>query len=106
MGLKAGADESVDGRRVTYTFGAGRRVCPGDQFAQNSLLVVLSKLLWAFEIVALGELDTSVETGYHAGLVLGPKQFDVSFVLRNEKRREAIMEDYETSSFMLDQNGL
>ena len=31
-------DMSGDHRRVTYAFGAGRRVCPGQRLAENSLV--------------------------------------------------------------------
>lgn len=31
-------DSSEDHRRVTYGFGAGRRVCPGQRLAENSLV--------------------------------------------------------------------
>ena len=30
--------ESDDHRRTTYSFGAGRRVCPGQHLAENSLV--------------------------------------------------------------------
>jgi cytochrome P450 len=33
-------DESQDHRRATYSFGAGRRVCPGQHLAENSLVCV------------------------------------------------------------------
>ena len=33
--IESGSD---DGRRVTYAFGAGRRVCPGQRLAENSLV--------------------------------------------------------------------
>lgn len=32
------AANSEDHRRVTYGFGAGRRVCPGQRLAENSLV--------------------------------------------------------------------
>ena len=57
-----------DHRRVTYGFGAGRRVCPGQRLAENSLvsehlresalehtnkkqMVNMAKLVWAFNIL-------------------------------------------------------
>jgi cytochrome P450 len=33
-----GASSDDDHRRVTYSFGAGRRVCPGQRLAENSLV--------------------------------------------------------------------
>jgi cytochrome P450 len=38
FGCKTGGDVSDDHRRVTYAFGAGRRVCPGQRLAENSLV--------------------------------------------------------------------
>lgn len=35
---------SDDHRRVTYGFGAGRRVCPGQQLAENSLVCLRDTL--------------------------------------------------------------
>ncbi|KAL4971368.1 cytochrome P450 [Aspergillus desertorum] len=35
--------------RVTYDFGAGRRICPGMHPAKQSPLLGLAKVLWAFE---------------------------------------------------------
>lgn len=36
--------EKAEGRRATYTFGAGRRVCPGQNMAENSLVCLLRLL--------------------------------------------------------------
>lgn len=39
-----------DNRRVTYSFGAGRRVCPGQRLAENSLVsLLLSKHRYYFD---------------------------------------------------------
>ncbi|KAJ4397418.1 hypothetical protein N0V93_001645 [Gnomoniopsis smithogilvyi] len=64
-------------------FGVGRRMCPGDQFAMNSLMVVLSKLVRSFDFVLDGPTpDVSVEGGYGTGIVLTPKSLPVKFVPR------------------------
>ncbi|KAL4790142.1 cytochrome P450 [Aspergillus venezuelensis] len=34
-----------------YLFGHGRRVCPGEEFARNSLFITFAQILWAFDIV-------------------------------------------------------
>ena len=36
--------------RGQYTFGAGRRMCPGMHVAENTLLLAITRILWAFEI--------------------------------------------------------
>lgn len=38
--------------RDHYSFGAGRRICPGMHMAENSLFIALAEILWAFEIRA------------------------------------------------------
>jgi cytochrome P450 len=38
FGTQGGADGANDHRRTTYAFGAGRRVCPGQRLAENSLV--------------------------------------------------------------------
>ncbi|VUC36506.1 unnamed protein product [Clonostachys rosea] len=104
LGLKKGAD-STD-KRATYTFGAGRRLCPGEAFAQNSLITAIAKLLWSFKIEPAGPLDISIETGFHTGLVMGPEPYKVNFVLRDPKRRENIFQDYDVCQTALAEFGL
>ncbi|KAL2110450.1 hypothetical protein VUR80DRAFT_1165 [Thermomyces stellatus] len=89
-GLRDSAD-ATKGQRPTYTFGAGRRICPGEQFAQNSVLVAVAKLLWTFDIVVPEPLDTSIETAFNTGLVLSPNPFKVDFVVRDETKKEAVI---------------
>ncbi|KAL2135470.1 hypothetical protein VTI74DRAFT_8329 [Chaetomium olivicolor] len=38
------------GLRDHFTFGAGRRNCPGLQFAHNSLFINIARIIWAFDI--------------------------------------------------------
>lgn len=40
-GCKAEGYRPDDNRRVTYGFGAGRRVCPGQRLAENSLVYIM-----------------------------------------------------------------
>ncbi|CAH0022322.1 unnamed protein product [Clonostachys rhizophaga] len=93
LGLKKGADATD--KRATYTFGAGRRLCPGEAFAQNSIITAIAKLIWSFKIEPAGPLDLNTETGFHTGLVMGPEPFKVNFVLRDPKRKEEILRDYD-----------
>jgi cytochrome P450 len=37
-------------RRRSYAFGAGRRVCAGQEMAERSLLLSMAKLLWMFDM--------------------------------------------------------
>lgn len=75
-----------------YIFGAGRRVCVGQRFAENSLMLVMAKVAWAFDVEVNPEwlVDSSVHTGYHDGLSIAPKRFQVQLKVRSKKREEAI----------------
>lgn len=67
----------------SYPFGLGRRMCPGDQFAIQTLMVGLSKLIWAFDLVVEGPApDLSIENGYVVGAVPAPKELPIKFVAR------------------------
>lgn len=102
-GTSLSAEECrAEGRKVSYAFGSGRRQCPGNVFAQNGFLAMAAKLVWAFDVVAKEKLDLSVETGFHGGLLLGSKPFEVEFRPRSEVHRQAIIEDCEKTRVWLD----
>lgn len=48
----ASSDPSANdaSRRRTYAFGAGRRVCAGQDMAEKTMLLSMAKLLWAFDM--------------------------------------------------------
>ena len=46
-----------------YAFGAGRRECPGKHVADSSLFIVISRLLWSFNIDLGSNPPPSDETG-------------------------------------------
>ncbi|KAJ1307503.1 hypothetical protein OPQ81_001602 [Rhizoctonia solani] len=49
------AESAVQGdplKRDHFSFGAGRRSCPGIQVAEQDIFIALSRLLWAFEFSA------------------------------------------------------
>nr|UBX54526.1 cytochrome P450 [Aspergillus sp.] len=82
--------------RVTYDFGAGRRICPGMHSAKHSLVLGLAKVLWAFEILPPKgkEIDLSLENGFIQEIALHPKELDVVFKLRDGITKEDIMDHY------------
>lgn len=91
-GLKQDLDGS--GRRVLYTFGSGRRQCPGEQFTFTNITLAASKLIWVFDILPPPEgVDISIESGYKDGLVTEPVDPRVICKLRDESRRDALLED-------------
>lgn len=66
-----------------HAFGIGRRSCPGDQFALNSLMSALPKVIRSFDLVLEGPRpDMSVDKAYLNGIVLSPKALPIRFVPR------------------------
>jgi cytochrome P450 len=95
--------EVLKGRRVNYTFGAGRRVCPGQRFAENSMTMHFAKLVWAFDINRNGDLPTDSWEGWTDGLAIRPKDLNVSFDLRSEGRRKVIDDAWVKADAFLEQ---
>jgi hypothetical protein len=104
--LKAGAaanqpDPEVRAKSSGFSFGAGRRICPGLHLAESSLFITVAKLMWAFEILPPldGEgREEAVDVGdeaYEDGVNTLPKPFRVRFVPRSEERERVVREEWE-----------
>lgn len=92
-GLKR--NEVAEGRRPLYAFGSGRRQCPGEQFAFTTILLAVSKVVWAFDVLPPeGGIDISIETGYKDGTVTEPINPTVRFTLRDSRRENGLREDF------------
>lgn len=91
---EVGEDE---GRRATYAFGVGRRMCPGDDFARMIILMAASKLLWAFDFDTWDGRppDLSWETGYRSGLTNPPDDFAPKMTPRSDEKAAAVVEEYK-----------
>ncbi|KAK5080715.1 hypothetical protein LTR05_008419 [Lithohypha guttulata] len=101
--LKAGAYSGHPDpyERDHFGFGAGRRICPGMHLAENSLLITLAKILWAFEILPpVGKngqpekVDISDDSYEDGGNTL-PKPYRIRFQVRNERRADVLVADWE-----------
>ena len=44
--------------------------------------IVAAKIVWAFDISPSAPVDSSIETGYTDGFVVGPKRYPAKFVPR------------------------
>ncbi|KAF5230354.1 hypothetical protein FANTH_13879 [Fusarium anthophilum] len=62
--------------RDHYTYGVGRRICPGMHLAERNQWRIMAQLLWAFRIERDAELDTSYDM-YDEGLLHFVKDFKV-----------------------------
>ncbi|KAM6529366.1 hypothetical protein FALCPG4_007502 [Fusarium falciforme] len=87
--------------RKTYAFGAGRRVCPGQHLAENSLLINMAKLVWTFNMLpgedptigkqlSLSEIDDSMATAWTNGFLTAPKKFPLSLAVRSREHEQVI----------------
>lgn len=92
-------------QRDHFTFGAGRRICPGSRLAENTLDITVANLLWAFELhppVLMGEdgvlrqeeMNVS-DDAFEASAFRAPKPFRVMFVERSEERGRLVREQWE-----------
>ncbi|KDQ58235.1 hypothetical protein JAAARDRAFT_129298 [Jaapia argillacea MUCL 33604] len=86
------------GTKGHSSFGWGRRVCPGAYFAERSLFITASRLMWGFKFGkatdprtgSVVEVDASMETGYTSGFNCRPKPFICAIVPRSEEIRETV----------------
>jgi len=94
------AAQSDPYKRDHFTFGAGRRICPGARLAENTLNIALANILWAFEIrppIEHGrelEMDLGDEA-YEDTSFRTPKPFAVRFTPRSEDRLEIVKQQWE-----------
>jgi cytochrome P450 len=82
--------------RDHWSFGAGRRVCAGYNLAENSLLILTARLLWAFDVKPAIDPSTGKEMQYDVWKygrtrLFGPLPFPVRFEVRSELKRDLIM---------------
>jgi cytochrome P450 len=95
--------EANKGRRINYTFGAGRRICPGQRFADNSMMLHFAKVLWAFDIKATGDLPISMRSNWTDGVIHRPKSLNIELALRDEGRRGIIEDAWSRADEFLQQ---
>lgn len=91
--------------RDHFTFGAGRRICPGSRFAENALTLAVANILWAFEIrpppVAIERKETYRDAvmnlsddAFNEAPLKSAKPFKVVFLPRNEARLQIVKENW------------
>ncbi|KAF9890591.1 hypothetical protein FE257_005722 [Aspergillus nanangensis] len=83
--------------RDHFSFGAGRRVCPGYNLGENSLFILTARLLWAFDVRAPVDPTTgkSVEYdlwAYTKTRLFGPQPFPAEFKIRSPQKERIVRE--------------
>lgn len=85
-------------RKLTYSWGTGRRICSGQKLAENSLRIMIAKVVWAFEIdVEPGKsnsVDDSPLTAYQGGFLIAPNRFPVRIRPRSEKHADVLQREF------------
>ncbi|KAH7922200.1 cytochrome P450 [Leucogyrophana mollusca] len=77
-----------------FTFGFGRRVCPGQHIANRSLYINLALIFWSFRISQVPSAPIDV-TAFSDSVIASPKPFEVNFEKRiGEQALRTMLEDY------------
>ncbi|KAH8886617.1 cytochrome P450 [Thozetella sp. PMI_491] len=83
--------------RDHFTYGAGRRICPGMHLAQNSLYINMARTLWAFDIQRAKNFDGTEmqpEVRTEPGFLMVPARFRANLVPRSEKHADIIKHEW------------
>jgi len=76
--------------RDHWSFGAGRRICPGIHVAERELWLAISRLLWAFDVRSLPDEPISLEE-YEGESGRTPLPYRVMLIPRHD-RVQALLE--------------
>ena len=79
--------------RDHWSYGAGRRVCPGVHIAEKSLFLNIARVLWAFNLskkVDAGGKVCEPEAGMVKGWMTIPLPYECDIKVRSEKKKELI----------------
>lgn len=84
--------------RDHFGFGAGRRICPGMNVADRSMLLGVARILWAFDVKpkagADGKVMLPTQDDFLPGFVAIPRSFDVVVRPRSEEKREIVEREW------------
>ncbi|KAL8718103.1 MAG: hypothetical protein Q9225_004725 [Loekoesia sp. 1 TL-2023] len=95
-------------QRDHFNYGFGRRLCPGIHVAEQSLFIVISRVLWAFDIQEKPGYALDMKSK-NAGLIMKHKPFQVDVKSRGPTFSKIIFEarnrsrsDLESHTFNMD----
>ncbi|KAJ5372353.1 hypothetical protein N7517_004359 [Penicillium concentricum] len=85
-------------KRDVFTFGAGRRICPGIHVAERSLFLGMSRILWAFNITP--EIDAGIPIlpdpdRLTQGFVCMPEEFPAKIMPRSKERADLVLSEWK-----------
>ena len=84
-----------------HGFGMGRRMCPGIDITEAELLVACGALAWGFTMKpylnSKGQPKWPDSKAWTPNLIGGPLPFEFDLQVRDQRRRERIIELHEES---------
>jgi cytochrome P450 len=92
-------------KRDHFSFGAGRRVCPGTHVADNSMFLVMARVLWAFDVKPKQGGRVSRQDEFVQAMSVAPKPFEVEITPRSAKRGETVRREWSEAQTGLDEKG-
>jgi hypothetical protein len=86
-------------QRDHFSFGVGRRICPGLHLAEASLFITVARILWAFDVLpgldeTGNEIKPDTEAYETSTSLTQPIPFKARFVPRSEEKRRLILEEW------------
>lgn len=84
--------------RDHFTYGAGRRVCPGVHVAERSLYINIARTLWGFSLDKKMGADKRIiepETEMVRGFLSVPKHFKAAISPRSLAHVETMRREFE-----------
>ncbi|KAF4428779.1 cytochrome P450 oxidoreductase [Fusarium acutatum] len=86
-------------KRDQFTFGAGRRICPGIHVAERSLFLGISRILWAFNIKPTvdknGKPVLPDPDKLTQGFVCMPEEFPARIIPRSEEKKAQVVQSWK-----------
>ena len=83
------------------SFGWGRRICPGEGLAENSLFIALAKLLWAFDFLPV-QGRTYDTYDYTEGFNVRPRPFPCRIVARSKGHEDVMRREMKEAEEYLE----
>ena len=91
-------------QRDHYSFGGGRRLCPGTHLADDILFLAISRLVWAFDfkpaIISGKEVIPEPERFTQTAVVM-PEPYPVRIIPRSQEKAERIRRDWDNAKELL-----
>jgi len=106
LSLADSANSPDPADRDVFTFGAGRRICPGMNVAEMNLFIAIAGILWAFDIEAERDAEGNLEIPdpekLTQGFVVMPEPYRARIRPRSVERAEFIRREWRDAQELLD----